>query len=666
MTLSELRRYGIYFAGGFCILVLTVLVLKALFSSSETDLDVSGPECLSTTFGVRISEDDYLEGGVTTNCETGADVLLSYHLFDEHGETLDFEGIRFPSVTVGEMQVGFFRIPLNSLKYLRANPVDIRFDWVREGFYWFTDRYSFKGDHTYRFSGSSRQLDLVETREAECRMTPANFRTGQLITYFEQLTGVGGFRVLTNCALPENAFLTYHLLDAEGMVLHWDVADAEQWLVCTDSFDRDVARIAYSIDIDEAAFPLSRDDVLAAAASLQGGVRLPHCGRMEDHAGRFADDGSALAAVNNPVIWRNDEHLSRIVIDSMTPGADGVSGVQVAPVSIGVDAKLDRIKTLASLIPRLLPADDYVLVPALVKVKREAQTGTPFRVSMEVFDSATHSRYETDRSALSSDPQNVYQFRKISFRAPPEGVWNLKVGYVFDPYMWHSVVFPADADRVVFINPMVFMLLVLLSLYVFRGLIRFFKDDRAWYGKVLTVGAMLGLASVLTVSAFVTIAGFSALVVYTMLKLGRSRDRFGDPWLYYILFAFSFGLLMEAFWSVHYADVYRHGVVLSACLHALIAVIILALTRRDTARRIALAAWFVFSGTLYIVVVSYLKFFGEPPRYSVYQYAGQAIDVADSALVLLSQREWLGVGLILFTVVLVLVTRSKKANWSQP
>ncbi|MBW3567941.1 MAG: hypothetical protein KY410_08310, partial [Proteobacteria bacterium] len=218
-------------------------------------------------------------------------------------------------------------------------------------------------------------------------------------------------------------------------------------------------------------------------------------------------------------------------------------------------------------------------------------------------------------------------------------------------------VFPGDTDRVVFINPLVFMLLVLLSLYVLRGLVRFFREDPRWYGKVLTVGAMLGLVSLLTISAVVTIAGFSALVIYMMLKLARSRHRFRDQWLYYMLLAFSYGLLMEAFWSVHYADVYRHGVVFSACLHVLAALLILVLARKDIARRVAMAAWFAFSGTLYIVVVSYLKFFGEPPRYSVYQYAGQALDVAESALVLLSQREWLGVGLVVFSVVLVLVVK---------
>ncbi|MBW3567090.1 MAG: hypothetical protein KY410_03870, partial [Proteobacteria bacterium] len=78
MNFSSSRRLGIYSFGGFCLLVLTVLLLQGLFSSPKTGLEASsGPECLSSVFSVDVSDDGYLEGGVATNCETGADVLLS-------------------------------------------------------------------------------------------------------------------------------------------------------------------------------------------------------------------------------------------------------------------------------------------------------------------------------------------------------------------------------------------------------------------------------------------------------------------------------------------------------------------------------------------------------------------------------------------------------------
>lgn len=655
MNGSRGRRWSIYSVGGFFLLLFAVLLVQGLMSSPESAFSAdSGPECVSTTFGVHVSEDGYLEGVAATNCETGTDILLSYHLFDADDHLLSYEGIRFPSVTINGNQLGFFKIPVNSVAHYATDAVDIRFDWVRDGRYWFRDRYTFEREHEYRFNKPGTPLGAVSPMRPECRIRPLNFDDGATVTQFEQLTGVGAFRAAANCPLPENAYLTYHLLDRSGQVLQWDVANVQARLVCADSFDGDVMRIAQSVNLGETVFPLNQDDVVAAAKSIQSAVP-PRCVTTTTEENATSEPLSA--AVNNARIWSEGGGLARIVFDVIVADGSGGSSLQVTPVTMNIDARIDRLQTVMSLIPRILPANDYVLVPALIKVQRDGVTPTPFRLSMEAFDAAAGGRYETERTALSSNPDNIYQFHKITFRAPPEGIWNLNVGFVFDPYMWYSYIFPIDGDRVVFINPLAFMLLVLLSLFVLRGLLRFFKEERHWYGKVLTAGVMLGVIALFGVSAVLTIAGFSALMVYSMLKFSRSRHRFRDPWFYFLLMALAFGLLMEAFWSVHYADIYRHGVILSACLHAFVALLIVLIARKDLTRRIALAVWFAISGTLYLVVVSYLKFFGEPPRYSVYQYAGQAIDVADSALVLLSSREWLGIGLIAFSVVLVLVTK---------
>ncbi len=655
MTFQTFRRMAIYSAGAFFILVLMVLFLEALTTEPEHERG-SGPECTSSIFGLQVSNRSHLEGVAVTNCESGSGIQLSYHLVDQSGNRLDYEGIRFPTVAINNAQLGFFRIPLNSLRYYVEKNVEVRFDWVREGLYWFSEKYRFTGEGVYPFSQAGNILSWSDEQKSGCEIQPVNFDEGMKVDEFEQLTSMGAFRTSIDCTLPESAYLTYHVLDEAGHVLQWDVANVQGRLVCTDSFGGHVRRIANSVEVDETNFPLDKSDVLTAANTLAGGPQAASCLAAAEE-GEISEDGIAQVTVKDALIWGHDHQPARIALDVLPTDGDGASSVPVAPAFINIEATFDRIETVASLIPRILPASDYVLVPALMKVERDSVLPTPFRASVEIFDAVNFARYETERNPLSNNPENVYQFRNISFRSPPQGVWHINLGYVFDPYVWYSTVYPPDRDRVLFVNPLGFMMIVLLSLFVLRGLLRFFKEERRWYGKILAAGAMLGVIGLFGISALLSIAGFSALMVYSMLKFSRSRHRFRDPWFYFLLMTLAFGFLMEAFWSVHYADIYRHGVILSACLHALVALIIVTVARKDRVRRIAMAVWFAFSGTLYLIVVSYLKFFGEPPRYSVYQYAGQAIDVADSALVLLSSREWLGVGLIVFSVVLVLVTK---------
>ncbi|HEX7046431.1 MAG TPA: hypothetical protein VF275_02495 [Gammaproteobacteria bacterium] len=655
MTFEKFRRIAIYSAGAFFILVLMALFLKALTSGPEREHG-SGPECMSSIFGLQISNDNHVEGVAVTNCESGSGIQLSYHLSDQSGNSLDYEGIRFPTVAINNAQIGFFRIPLNSLRYYAEKDIEVRFDWVREGLYWFSEEYRFTGEGTYRFSRAGNILSWSDKQDSGCGVKPVNFDEGMKVDEFEQLTSIGAFRASIDCALPDSTYLTYHVLDEAGHVLQWDVANVQGRLACVDSFGGHVRRIADSVEVDETNFPLDKSEVLTAADALVEGPKTASCLTTGEDA-QISEDGTAQVPVKDSLVWGHDSQPARIAFDVLLADGDGMASFAVAPAFINIDATFDRIETVISLIPRILPASDYVLIPALVKVERDSALPTPFRASVEIFDAVNFGRYETERNALSTNPENVYQFRKISFRSPPKGVWHVNLGYVFDPYVWYSTVYPPDRDRVLFVNPLGFMMIVLLSLFVLRGLLRFFKEERRWYGKVLAAGAMLGVIGLFSISALLSIAGFSALMVYSMLKFSRSRHRFRDPWFYFLLMALAFGFLMEAFWSVHYADIYRHGVILSACLHAFVALLIVLIARKDLTRRIALAAWFAVSGTLYLVVVSYLKFFGEPPRYSVYQYAGQAIDVADSALVLLSSREWLGIGLIIFSVVLVLVTK---------
>ncbi|HET7569594.1 MAG TPA: hypothetical protein VFK96_03305 [Gammaproteobacteria bacterium] len=419
-------------------------------------------------------------------------------------------------------------------------------------------------------------------------------------------------QVTTTCPALAGKRLTYHVVNADGQLLDWDVMSRKAVVLNRSVNGRQTLA---------AATFKARD----AGGRTVWAAKLP----IDVYRYRFGAP--------------QDLHF---IIDVMTGDGSVFLHAPSVAAQVTVDYDLPRVRKIYQLVPRLIPANSLARVPIVYDIYSPRAKKTGFRIA-ETFARKPSMLLEAGRRFELPALQKGDNWHAVWLFAetPPAGIYSVTAGFVYEPFFWYRNLFQVGGRTALVINSFLFFLCSLAGIwFLFRFCERVMRSPH-WYGKVVYALAAALVVYIVVLPTVLTVVGLAAIVTYWFIRklLLAAPETYGHVLL---LSGFTFGLAMELYWGAGILGEYWHAVVLSATLQGLLLFLLcLPFRRKRGARAGIVIGWFVLWLVVYLTFDIYTKFFGQAPKLDILSYAGQGAALTHEIIGLFGPADWGGIGI---------------------
>jgi hypothetical protein len=423
-------------------------------------------------------------------------------------------------------------------------------------------------------------------------------------------------QVMTTCPALAGKQLTYHVVNADGQLLDWDV------------MSRSSIALKRSVN--------GRQTLAAATLHLA------------------ADAGAqAVWTATLPInLYRyrfSAPQDLRFIIDVMDDHGSLFLRAPSPAAQVTVDYDLPRVRKLYQVVPRLIPAGSLAWLPVVYDFYSPRAKQTIFRLSESFLRKPSRYREDSRRVSL-PELRKGDNWHTVWLYAdtPAAGVYSVTAGFVNGPHTWYGDIFTADGTTALVINPFLFFLCGFAGIwFLFRFCERVVSSPH-WYSKSMYALAAALVFYIVILPTVLSAVGLAAIVTYWFVRklLHAAPDSYGRVLL---ISGFAFGLAMELYWGAGILGAYMHAIVLSAALQGvLVFLLCLPFRRRYGVCAGIVAGWFVLWLVVYLTFDIYTRFFGQVPKLDILTYAGQGGALTHEIIGLFRPADWAGIGIWCF------------------
>ncbi|HET7307835.1 MAG TPA: hypothetical protein VFK24_08485 [Gammaproteobacteria bacterium] len=554
---------------------------------------------------------------------------LSFHVYDGHGKVIRFDNPHFPL----HDNRGVLKLTAGDLAAYRNQTIVVRPDLVKGDSFWVSRKYhlhaaplTFHLDSSgikqhiaaaiatgsTSVSGSSCQL-AIQDQDGVVRYDYARLDRDPTMAV----------QVATTCSALAGKRLTYHVVNAGGQLLDWDV------------MSRKGVGLSRSVNGRQTLAAATLRPAKDAAGKAVWTATLP----IDVYRYRFGAP--------------QDLHF---IVDVMNDDGSLFLHAPSAAAQMTIDYDLPRVRNIYQIVPRLIPASSLARLPVLYNFYSPRTKQTGFRLSESFLRKPSLYRSDSRRITLPElQKGNNWHAVWLYADTPPAGIYSVTAGFVYDPYAWYGDIFKTGGTTALVINPFLFFLCSLGGIwFLFRFCERVVRSPH-WYGKLVYALAAALVIYIIIVPTVLTVVGLAAIVTYWFIRqlLRAAPETYGRVLL---ISGFVFGLAMELYWGAGILGEYWHAVVLSATLQGvLVFLLCLPFRRKRGVPAGIVVGWFVLWLVVYLTFDIYTKFFGQAPKLDILTYAGQGAALTHEIIGLFGPADWGGIGIWCFFPAAVMI-----------
>jgi len=307
----------------------------------------------------------------------------------------------------------------------------------------------------------------------------------------------------------------------------------------------------------------------------------------------------------------------------------------------------ERYRTLIAPIPLIAPIGFDCFYPAVIAVRNANDREFDYAASMEVISLPDRTRKEEERRELGSAAHlgGDYRLLVAKVRLDEYGRSQMRHGFVWDGVKWYDNSEDLSDYRTILAVPSwVYFGTLLLTFgllsWAWGNAVRLEKllVRRVLRVSIALAGLYLIYISMISVIFWILAASGTAFVIAGLRVPFNVR-------LYAITF-FLFALL-EVYWGWICTPwiVFRSGILLSICIHALLLAPILWIRNSVASILLAIVATLCL-GSVYILMSLYASFFNDYPSLRVIGYADQVFKLSDSVWSLMVDSHFLSLAIV--------------------